>query len=211
MARRDQHHSNTASSLGDFLNSNCRTTIDPTVGTGGVIPCSTVVEGANKTARFRTEHQPLRRRRSGRTSSPVGRVNLRLGLGRHPVQTGIHYQQQRSVNVLIPGTTTNAGPTETYFYEPEGLETTPIDLPDRHVAEATFTIWSTVELGSQGRGLQRDEPAEPDHRQQPELVRRRDPAATTSCSISRATFGTATARGSYQAPRAIRGTALVRF
>ena len=35
--------------LGDYLDAQCRTTVDLTIGTNGIIPCSEVQNGANKT------------------------------------------------------------------------------------------------------------------------------------------------------------------
>src|SRR6185295_6678591 len=79
----------------------------------------------------------------------LGPVNLAAGLG-GVVSSGVHYQKQRSVNVLIPGTTTNAGPAETYFYDARGNETTPSIYQIDTSLEATFTVWKTIELGLKG-------------------------------------------------------------
>jgi hypothetical protein len=200
---------NTSSSLGDYLNSNCRTTIDPTIGTNGVIPCSIVDEGPNVTGQTglsinHTIHA------AGAYTQSVGPVNLALGLG-GLFETGVRYQKQRTVNVLFPGTTVNAGPTETYLYEPLGAETTPSIYEIDTSLEATFTVWRSIELGLKGEVFNVTNVQRPvtvnnltwcDDATQP---------ANSSCSIARATFGSATSRGSFQAPRAYRLTALVRF
>jgi Carboxypeptidase regulatory-like domain/TonB-dependent Receptor Plug Domain len=199
----------TASSLGDFLNSNCRTTLDPTIGTGGIIPCSIVDEGPNKTGQPALSiNNSLKF--GGAYVHSLGPVNLAAGLG-GLVSSGIHYQKQRSVNVLIPGTTTNSGQAETYFYDPRGTETTPSIYEIDTSLEATFTVWKTIELGLKGEifnvtNIQRQVTVN-------NLTWCGDAtqAATSSCAISRANFGAATARGSYQAPRAYRLTALMRF
>jgi len=216
--------SDTASSLGDYLTSNCRSTltgagvpVDPTIGNGGIIPCSIVDEGPNKTGQptLSINHSL---KFGGAYVHSLGPVNLAAGLG-GLVSSGVHYQKQRTVNVLIPGctiTTTppnncQAGPQETYFYDARGNETTPSIYQIDASLEATFTIWKTIELGLKGEifnvtNIQRQVTVNNlnwcDDGTQP---------ANSTCSINRATFGTATARASFQAPRAYRLTALMRF
>jgi hypothetical protein len=141
---------------------------------------------------------------------PVGRVNLAFGLG-GIFQTGIHYQRQRTVNVLTPGTTTNAGPTETFFYEARGDETTPSIYQIDASLEATFTVWSTLELGLKGEAFNVTDQQRQTNVNNLTWCGDATAGPATSCGISRATFGTATARGSFQAPRAYRLTALLRF
>jgi hypothetical protein len=200
---------NTASSLGDFLNSNCRTTVDTTIGTGGVIPCSIVDEGPNKTGQPKLSiNNSLKF--GGAYVHSLGPVNLALGLG-GLVQSGVHYQKQRSLNVLYPGTTTNAGPAETYFYDARGSETTPSIYQIDTSLEATFTLWKTLEMGVKGEifnvtNIQRQVDVN-------NLNWCDDATAgpTTSCAINRANFGAGTARISFQNPRGYRLTALMRF
>jgi len=207
----------TASDLGNYLNSNCRTTVDPTVGTGGIIPCSIVTDGTNKTGQptLSINHSI---KASGAYTHSFGPANLAFGLA-GLFATGVRYQEQRSMNVLFPGcvpksptdTSCNAGPLATYFYDQRGNETTPSIYEIDTSLEATFTVWRTLELGLKGEifnvtNIQRpvtvnntnwcDDPTQP---------------ANSTCAINRATFGTATARGSFQAPRAYRLTALMRF
>jgi hypothetical protein len=45
---RGNHFGNTFTALGDYLDAACRTTVDLTVGTGGVIPCAEVQNGDHK-------------------------------------------------------------------------------------------------------------------------------------------------------------------
>jgi hypothetical protein len=199
----------TASDLGNYLNSNCRTTVDPTVGTAGVIPCSVATDGSNKNGQptLSVNHSI---KAFGAYTHSLGPANLAFGLG-GIFSTGVRYQEQRTLNVLFPGTTANAGPTVTYFYDQRGNETTPSIYQIDTSLEATFTVWRSLELGLKGEifnvtNIQRpvtvnntnwcDDPTQP---------------ANSTCSINRATFGTATARGSFQAPRAYRLTALMRF
>jgi len=199
----------TATSLGDYLNSNCRTTVDATIGTNGVIPCSIVDEGPNKTGQttLSINHSF---KASGAYTQSVGPVNLALGLG-GVVSTGVRYQKQRTMNVLFPGTTTNAGPTETYFYDPRGTETTPSIYQIDSSLEATFTVWRTVELGVKGEIFNVTNIQRPVTVNNTTWCDDATQAPTSSCSIARATFGTSTARSAFQVPRAYRLTALMRF
>jgi len=200
----------TASQLGDYLNSNCRTTVDLTVGGSGtgIIPCSTVVDGPNKLG------QPTLSINNsvkvfGAYLQNIGPVNLAVGLGGQ-VASGIHYQRQRTVNVLIPGTTRNGGPTEVYYYEPRGSETTPSIYQIDASLEATYNIWKTIEFGVKGEIFNIT-----DQQRQTNVNNFNwcDDASPTNgtCSVARANFGTGTARSSFQVPRNYRLTALVRF
>jgi hypothetical protein len=201
--------SNSASQLGDYLNSNCRTTVDLTIGTGGVIPCSIVDDGPNKLG------EPIDSINNsfkvfGAYTRSLGPVNLALGLGGQ-FATGIHYQQQRSVNVLIPGTTTNSGAAETYFYEARGNETTPSIYEIDTSLEATFTVFRSLELGLKGEVFNVTNVQRQTNVNNLTWCADASAPAASTCGIARATFGAGTARGSYQAPRAYRLTTLVRF
>jgi hypothetical protein len=183
--------------------------VDPTIGTGGIIPCSVVVDGPNKYGEPALSiNNSLKL--AGAYAQSVGPVNLALGLG-GILSSGVHYQKQRTVNVLIPGTTSNGGPTEVYYYDPRGNETTPSIYEIDTSLEATFTVWRSVELGLKG------EIFNVTNIQRPVAVNNLNwcddttQGPTSSCAIARATFGSTTARGSFQAPRAYRLTALMRF
>jgi outer membrane receptor protein involved in Fe transport len=201
--------SNSASSLGDYLNSNCRTTIDTSVGVNGVLPCSVVVEGSNKYGEL-PESINHAVRAFGAYVQPLGRVNLAFGLG-GIFQTGIHYQKQRSMNVLIPGTTTNSGQAETYFYEPRGAEATTSIYSIDTSLEATFNVYQTIEFGLKGEIFNITDMQRQTNVNNLTWCDNASAAPASSCAIARASFGAATARSAYQAPRNYRLTALVRF
>lgn len=201
--------SDTASDLGNYLNSNCRTTIDLSIGTGGVIPCSIVAEGPNKTGQpaLSIDHSV---KFGGAYVQAVGPVNVSVGLG-GLFATGIHFQKQRTLNVTFPGTNTNAGPTETYFYEERGAEATPSIYSIDGSLEATYTIWKTIELGVKGEVFNITDAQRQTGVNNLTWCDDASAAVTSSCGQARALFGTATARNNYQAPRSYRLTALVRF
>ena len=201
--------SNVASSLGDYPTSNCRTTLDTSIGVNGVLPCPQVTDSDARYG-FIPESIDHSFKLFGAYVQPIGKVNLSAGLGGQ-FWTGIHYQKQRSVNVLIPGTTTNAGPAETYFYEPRGEETLPSIYQIDASLEATFNIWSSLEIGVKGEVFNVTDQQRQTNVNNLTCCGNDSAAATSSCSISRANFGTATARGSYQAPRSYRLTALIRY
>ncbi|HKF45389.1 MAG TPA: TonB-dependent receptor [Thermoanaerobaculia bacterium] len=199
----------TASDLGNYLTSNCRTTIDPTIGTNGVIPCSIVTDGANKTGQTTLSINHSIKAFGAYTQS-FGPANLALGLG-GLFATGVRYQEQRTMNVLIPGTTTNGGPTATYFYEQRGNETTPSIYEIDTSLEATFTVWRSLELGVKGEIFNVTNIQRPVTVNNTTWCDDATQAPTSSCSIARATFGTSTARSAFQTPRSYRLTALMRF
>jgi hypothetical protein len=207
--------SDTASQLGDFLTSNCRTTVDPTVGSNGIIPCATVVDGPNKYGEPTLSINNTLRL-SGAYARSVGPVNLAVGLG-GLVSSGIHYQKQRTVNVLIPNCvitptrTCNGGPTEVYYYDARGNETTPSIYQVDASLEATFTVWRSIEVGLKGEIFNVTDQQRQVAVNNANWCDDTSSTASAACTAARATFGTGTARASFQAPRAYRLTALMRF
>src|SRR5262249_9299897 len=207
--------SDTASSLGDYPNSQCRTGIDPTIGTGGVIPCAIVNDGANKfgTPNYNLTHNV---KMAGAYVQSVGPVNLALGMGGQLI-TGIHYQKQRTMSVIIPNCTPasaaacQGGPTETYFYDTRGNESAPTIYQLDGSLEATFTVWRTVELGVKGEVFNFTDQQKQRAVDQLTWCDDATQAAGSSCGLARQNFGKATARNSYQLPRNYRLTAVLRF
>lgn len=202
--------SDTFSSLGDYTapNINCRTTVDPSIGTGGVLPCSEVQDGSNKLGNASYD-RPHALKFNGAYTKPIGPVNLTggvVGIWR----SGDTYQKSRAVNVLLPGTSTNAGPTATYFYDERGTERLPTVFQLDFALEATYRIVSSVELGFKGEIFNVT-----NQEGQTTANNTNWCANTTSPSVACTNavniFGTATARGSFQTPRNYRLTALVRF
>jgi hypothetical protein len=202
------HYVDTASGLGDYLNAECRTTVDPTIGVSGVISCAEVNDGPNKDGRagYDQEHNL---KLGGAYTRSLGPVNLTAGLGGQVV-TGLPYTKARTLNVLTPGTTTNAGPTVTYFYEQRGSDELPTIYQVDGSLEATFTVFRRLELGVKGEVFNITD------QQRTRAVdlttwcnNTVNPSA--SCTTARDQYGKTTARGSFQPPRNYRLTALVRF
>jgi hypothetical protein len=199
----------TASTLGDNLNSNCRTTVDPTIGTNGVIGCDIVNDGPNKNGRAAYD-QAHNLKLLGAYVRTFGRVNVAAGLGGQLV-TGLPYTKSRTVNVLIPGTTTNAGPTTTYFYEQRCSDTLPTLYQLDASLETTFTVWQTVELGVKGEVFNFTDVQKARAVTNTTWCNDFSPTASAACTSARAIYGTTTARGSFQPPRNFRLTGLLRF
>ena len=203
------HFADTSSSLGNYLTSNCRTTVDPTIGTNGVIPCSEVQNGAKKDGRASYDNAHNLKFLGAYVRS-LGPVNLAVGLGGQVV-TGSTFTKARTVNVLIPGTTTNSGATATYFYEQRGSDVLPTVYSVDGSIEATFTAWRTLEIGAKGEVFNITDQQKAITANNTTYCGDATQSATSSCGLSRAIYGTATARGSFQAPRSYRLTALLRF
>ncbi len=153
---RGNHFGDNFTSLGDYLDTNCRTTVDLTVGTNGVIPCAVVQNGDNKTgAPF--YDRPHNFKMFGAYIRPIGPINLSLGASTE-LLSKFRYEQTRTLNVLLPGTTSNQGSTATYFYNERGSN--PVDgmewVLDTAV-EATWRIAGTNQAGLKAGDLQHHE------------------------------------------------------
>ncbi len=201
------------SSLGDYLDAQCRTTVDPTIGVNGLLSCADVVNGSNQLGRPGND-RPHAVKASGAYTRPIGPVNL-TGGALLDVTSATVYAKSRAVNVLLPGTLTAAGPTETYLYEPRGAEriSGPIWVLDTAL-EVTFRKFRAMqhvfEFGVKGEVFNVSD------RQEKNAVNNTtwcdntvNPSA--ACLSARTAFGTAIARGSFQAPQNFRVTALFRF
>ncbi len=117
------HFNDNFTTLGDYLDTNCRTTVDLTVGNNGVIPCAEVQNGANKSG-LPTYDRPHNFKMLGTYVRPIGPVVLNVGAVSELVSK-FRYEKTRTVNVLLPGTLTNQGSTATYFYNERGAD--PVD------------------------------------------------------------------------------------
>lgn len=204
---RGNHFDTVFSALGDYTAASCRTTVDTSIGTNGVIPCSEVQDGPNKYGAPGYD-RPHNIKFSAAYTKRVGRVNL-VGGTLIDAISKTTFSKTRTVNVLLPGTLTNAGPTTTYFYEPIGSDRIPGLAWTADVNfEATLQIMKTRQAGL------RAEVFNVTDRQEKTAVNSTlfcNSSSNATCAANLASFGKATARGSFQAPRQIRFTAVVRF
>ena len=204
---RGNHFDSTFTSLGDYLDAQCRTTVDLSVGTGGIIPCAEVQNGSNKYG-APIYDRPHNFKFQGSYVKPLGPTNLVVGGVAESISKS-RYERLRSVNVLLPGTLTNSGNTATYFYEERGASPVPgmlwyLDA----AAELTWKIARTYQAGFKTEIF--------NLLNQEMQITTSSTAwcgsdAGTGCAAAIANFGKATARGQYQQPRRFRFSAIFRF
>jgi hypothetical protein len=195
-------------SLGDYGNSNCRTTTDITIGTNGVIPCSVVNDGPNKFGKGNDFPHDLKAQ--GAYLFHFGPVNLTTALtGEY--RSNNTFTKQIAMNVLTPGTTTNSGNTATYFYEPRGSERLPNTWFADSSLEATYRFWKSAEFGVKGEVFNITNHQDKTTVNLQTWCNNPSAAPTSTCQINRDRFGSATARGSFRGPRNYRITTLIRF
>jgi hypothetical protein len=201
------HFLDNFSSLGDYLDAQCSTATDLSIGTNGVIPCAEVNNGANKTGRPIYD-RPHNLKFNAAYVRAIGPVNLTVG-GLTEFISKRRYEKTRAVNVLIPGTTTASGNTATYFYEQRGSFQLPgLENYMDFATEATWRIAGTNQAGFKVEifNLLNNE----------EKIINNNTAwcgtttnATCQTAVNR--FGKASARGSYLLPRRYRFSLIYRF
>jgi outer membrane receptor protein involved in Fe transport len=143
---RGNHFEQNFTSLGDYLDAQCRTTVDLTVGTNGIIPCDEVQNGDNKHGAPNYD-RPHNFKLAAAYLYTVGPVNLTFGALTEALSK-FRYQKERTVNVLLPGTLTNSGNTATYYYDERGAD--PVAGTEWYLdtsVEATWRIYSTSQAG----------------------------------------------------------------
>jgi carboxypeptidase family protein/TonB-dependent receptor-like protein len=202
------HFADNFTTLGDYLDARCRTTVDTTIGTGGIVPCRDAAEGnRNNLSGF---DRPHNFKANGAYSVNFGRTNLVVsGVGNLISKT--NFTKNRTLNVLLPGTTTNAGPTLGYFYEPAGSERLPgMIFTMDNAMELTFRTVSRAQFGFKAEAFNTL------NNQEKSGVNStlwcNDTSGTNAtCVANRNTFALAAVRGNFIGPRTYRFTALVRF
>ena len=210
---RGNHFNDNFTSLGDYLDASCRTTVDLTVGTNGVIPCAEVQNGANKYG-YASYDRPHNFKMFGAYIRPVGPINLSLGASTEMLSK-FRYEKTRTVNVLLPGTTTNQGSTATYFYNERGSD--PVDGMEWVLDTAVEATWRIA--GTNQAGLKAEIFNITNHQEQ---LRSNNvvwcgSAAGSGCQAIIDNFGKATARTSYRGGltgypvRSYRFSAIFRF
>jgi hypothetical protein len=204
---RGNHFEQNFTSLGDYLDAQCRTAVDLTVGTGGIIPCAEVQNGANKTGAPNYD-RPHNFKLAAAYVRPVGPVTLTFGALTEALSK-FRYEKQRTVNVLLPGTLANSGNTATYFYNERGDD--PVDGTEWYLDtsfEGTWRIYSTAQAGFRAEIFNITD--------RQEQLRSNNfvwcgSDAGTGCAAARANFGKATSRGSFRGGLAGTMTRAYRF
>ena len=121
---RGNHFATPSPTLGDYLDAQCRTTVDLTVGTNGIIPCAEVQNGANKIRRadLRSSAQ-LQAGGRLRSSDRSGQPDLRRA-DRSAVEVPLREEAHASTCCCRARRPTRATPA-TYFYNERGAN--PVD------------------------------------------------------------------------------------
>lgn len=201
------HFGDNFTSLGDYLDAQCRTTVDTSIGTNGVIPCAEVNNGANKTGHPGFD-RPHNFKLNGSYVRPFGPVNLTVGALTEFISKA-RYERQRSVNVLVPGTTTNSGRTATYFYEPRGnFELGGLQNYLDFSTEATWKVAGSNQAGFKAEIFNLTDNQEKTANNN---VAWCGTTASATCTTAVNNFGKATARNAYLAPRRYRFSLIYRF
>jgi hypothetical protein len=210
---RGNHFGDNFTSLGDYLDTNCRTTVDLTVGNGGVIPCAEVQNGANKNgAPF--YDRPHNFKLLGAYVRPIGPVNLNIGAVTEALSK-FRYEKTRTVNVLRPGTLINQGPTATYFYNERGAD--PVEGMEWVLDTAVEGTWRIAGSNQAGMKIEIFNVTNRQEKLRSNNVVWCGSAAGAGCQTAIDNFGKATARTSYRGglagtfPRAYRFSLIYRF
>jgi hypothetical protein len=210
---RGNHFADNFTTLGDYLDTNCRTTADLTIGNNGLIPCAEVQNGANKLG-LASYDRPHNFKMAGAYIRPIGPINLSIGATTEALSK-FRYEKTRTLNVLLPGTLTNQGATATYFYNERGTDQLDgMEWVLDTAYEATWRIAGTYQAGVKAEIFNIT------NRQ--EQLRSNNvvwcgAAATAACQTAIDNFGKATARTSFRGgltgtfPRAYRFSLIFRF
>jgi hypothetical protein len=200
------HFGDNFTTLGNYLDAQCRTTVDTTIGVNGTIPCAEVQNGANKFGRPIYD-RPHNFKINGAYVRPFGPVNLTVGALTEFISKR-RYERTRGVNVLNP--VTNAAiDSATYFYEErgsfqlEGLENY-LDFS----SELTWRIAATHQAGFKAEIFNLFDNQEKIINNQTTWC---GTTATTACATAVNNFGKSNARGSYLLPRRFRFSLIYRF
>jgi hypothetical protein len=190
---RGNHFLSTFTPLGDYIDGSCRTTVDLTIGTNGVLPCSEVQNGANKYGAPDYD-RPHNFKLNGAYVRPVGPVTLTFG-ALTDVLSGFRYEKIRTMNVFNPNTNTQVA-TATYYYDERGAD--PVEGMEWFLdtsVEATWRPWSTVQAGFRAEifNLTNNQ----------EKMRSNNTVwcgsdVGTGCAAARQNFGLATSRASFR-------------
>ncbi len=203
---RGNHFGTDFTALGDFAGENCRQTTDNALGdANGVFPCAQLQAKLTGRPAFDRPHL-VKFATSYR--KPLGPIDVTAGL----IGSGtskVTFSKTRTVSVLLPGTQSASGQTQTFNYDGVGSERVEGFLFTADLAlEASYRAARRSEVGVKFEtfNLFNNE----------EKIAVNNTAwcnATTAgaCTTARTAFGTATARAAFLAPRTYRVLAFVRF
>lgn len=200
------HFDQTFTSLGDYIDAQCRTTVDTTIGVNGVIPCLEVQNGDNKYGRPIYD-RPHNFKFNGAYVRPIGPITLSVGALAEAVSKR-RYERLRGVNVLLPGTLSPFA-AATYFYEERGAS--PLEGLEWYLDNSVELTWrgpARTQVGFKGEIFNI---TNREAQTQNNNTAWCGTTATAACATAVQNFGKANARGAFQQPRRYRISAIFRF
>jgi hypothetical protein len=201
------HFADNFSALGDYLDAQCRTTVDVSIGSNGVVPCAEVNNGANKFGRPIYD-RPHNFKLNGAYVRPFGPVNVTFSALTEFISKR-RYEKQRTMQVLVPATGANSGQTAAYFYEERG--SSQLEGLQNFIDFATEGTWRIA--GSHQAGLKFEVFNLTNNEEKiiSNNVAFCGNSNTAACATAVNNFGKASARNSFLAPRTFRFSVIYRF
>jgi hypothetical protein len=194
-----------SSDLANFSELKCRSAIDPSIGQNGLIDCALAATANHEGFAPYDRTHVLRAYSTYRVPVRVIQLNVSPVV---TLQSGDTYQRQATLTV-INSAGIASGSTINYYYAPAGSDRLPTIYQLDLGAEATYPI-ASVEVGLKGEVFNLTNTQR--LIQASTLGWCNDLNSTnTACRTARSSYGVGTSRDAYQAPRAYRLTALVRF
>jgi outer membrane receptor protein involved in Fe transport len=210
---RGNHFGDNFTDLGNFLDSNCRTTADLALGTNGVMSCAEVANGANKSG-APSYDRPHNFKLNAAYVRPVGPVTLSFG-GLTEALSKFRYEKVRSMEVLFPGTNTASGNLLTYFYNERGAD--PVEGMEWYLDASVEATWRIVNTNQAAFKFEIFNITDHQEKLRSNNTTWCNSDAGTGCAAARANYGKATARTSFRGgltgtnTRSVRGSFIFRF
>lgn len=202
---RGNHFGNDFTALDDFVGATCQQAVDPQLGDAdGKFPCADIQSRLSGTPAFDRPHLA---KFAAAYHRSVSSVDLTVGVV-GTASSLVTYSKTRTVSVLVPGTDVQAT-TLTYNYAGLGSDRIP-----GMVFTADLALEATTHAGRGANVGVKFETFNLMNAQDKIGVNNTawcNDNTTESCQAVRASFGTATSRSSFLAPRTFRLSFLIRF
>ncbi|HEX2474199.1 MAG TPA: hypothetical protein VHK01_05615, partial [Lacipirellulaceae bacterium] len=201
------HFQQNFSPLGDYLDAECLTTSDLSVGANGRVPCATVNNGPNTNGRPSYD-RPHNIKVNGGYSAPIGPFNLTVSAVSEIISKQ-RYTRSRTVTVLRPGTNNSSGQTASYLYEELG--SSPVEGLRNFIDFGTELTWQIANTHQAGFKAEIFNLTDNQEQIQSNNTAWCDATANATCTTAVNNFGKASARGAFQLPRQYRFSLIYRF
>ena len=177
-----------------------------------MIPCADVNNGANKYGAPAFD-RPHNFKLNAAYVRPIGPVNLTFGALTEAISK-FRYEKTRTLNVLLPGTLTQAG-SATYFYNERGAD--PVEGTEWFLDTSFEGTWRVYSTGQAGFKLEIFNITGRQEKLRSNNVVACGSDATPACATANANYGKATARTSFRGglagtnTRSVRGSMIFKF